>query len=101
MDYTEKEKIKRLLVLIDFEKAFDSISWKFLYNVLKFLGFGPDFILWVKLLNTDVHASVIQAGVKSDYIKIERERNKVTPLLHIFIFSAVKYYIIWFIKILM
>ena len=25
-----------LLMLIDFEKAFDSISWKFMYNVLEF-----------------------------------------------------------------
>ena len=34
MNYTEKNKIDGLLMLIDFEKAFDSISWSFMFNVL-------------------------------------------------------------------
>ena len=59
MEYTERKRIKGLLMLIDFEKAFDSISWKFLYNVLEYFGFGPEFIRWVKLLNTDICASVM------------------------------------------
>ena len=37
---TEKTRKEGLLMLTDFEKAFDSISWKFLYNVLEFFGFG-------------------------------------------------------------
>ena len=44
MYFTEKTQKEGLLMLIDFEKAFDSISWKFLYNVLEFLGFGQNFI---------------------------------------------------------
>ena len=32
-----------LLMLIDFEKAFDSISWKFMCNVLEFLGLPSDY----------------------------------------------------------
>ena len=31
MNYTEQRAIDGLLMLIDFEKVFDSISWKFLY----------------------------------------------------------------------
>ena len=64
MSFTEKQKIKGLLMLIDFEKAFDSVSWKFLYNLLDFFGFGKDFIRWIRMLNTNFHASVIQAGFK-------------------------------------
>ena len=40
MHYTESKNINGLLMLIDFEKAFDSISWKFMYKTLEFLGFG-------------------------------------------------------------
>ena len=51
MYFTEKTQKEGLLMLIDFEKAFDSITWKFLYNVLEFLGFGHNFIKWMKLLH--------------------------------------------------
>ena len=40
MAYTEFKNIPGLLVLIDFEKAFDSISWSFIYKVLEYFGFG-------------------------------------------------------------
>ena len=41
---TEEKQIPGLLMLIDFEKAFDSVSWDFLYAVLKFFNFGDGFI---------------------------------------------------------
>ena len=40
---TEKYKIPGLLLLIDFEKAFDSIVWTFISKVLDLLYFGPIF----------------------------------------------------------
>ena len=47
--YTEKNQIPGLLMLIDFEKAFDSVSWNFLYKVLENFGFNKNFINWIKL----------------------------------------------------
>ena len=41
MHFTEENNVPRLLLLIDFEKAFDSVSWSFLYKVLYFL-----FLFW-------------------------------------------------------
>ena len=37
INYCNFSEKKGLLMLIDFEKAFDSISWKFIYKVLKYL----------------------------------------------------------------
>ena len=59
INYTGKNKIPGLLMLIDFEKAFDSVSWNFLYKVLDFFGFDNDFINWIKLFNNNVIAYVI------------------------------------------
>ena len=44
MNCTENSNIGGLLMLIDFEKAFDSISWSFMYNVLEYMGFDQGFI---------------------------------------------------------
>ena len=44
MHATEVKNIPGLLLLIDFEKAFDSLSWKFLYKVLNFFDYNNNLI---------------------------------------------------------
>ena len=80
MNYTENKQIDGLLMLIDFEKAFDSISWNFLYNVLEYLGFGKAFIRWIRILNNDIYASVLQSGIKSEFFKIQRGCKQGDPI---------------------
>ena len=46
-------------MLIDFKKAFDSLSWKFLYKTLKFFGYSENFLKWIKLFNNEITAYVI------------------------------------------
>lgn len=48
MHFTENNDIPGLLMLIDFEKAFDSISWNFIYKALEFFNFGPSINRWIK-----------------------------------------------------
>ena len=63
MKYTVKDNnIDGLLMLIDLEKAFDSVSWEFMYNVLTFLGFPTNIVEWVKLFNDNIIARVLQSG---------------------------------------
>ena len=71
MDFTERHDISGQLMLIDFEKAFDSISWNFIYKTLKFFGFGNNLVRWVQLFNQDITARVLQCGFMSDAINIE------------------------------
>ena len=40
MHYAEEHNLAGLLLFIDFEKAFDSLSWNFIYKVLAFFRFG-------------------------------------------------------------
>lgn len=51
MSYKEINSLSGLLVLIDIDKVFDSVSWSFLSGCY-FLGFGNNIIKLVKILNT-------------------------------------------------
>ena len=59
-------------MLIDFKKAFDSALGKFMYHTLKFYGFGKHRI---KVLNSDMNASVKQVGIKSDFFPLKEDAS--------------------------
>merc|ERR1712236_34612 len=48
MKFANDKKRAWLILLIDFNKAFDSINHRFLENTLKILGFGENMINWIK-----------------------------------------------------
>ena len=54
MEYTKLYNIPGLMTTFDFKKAFDSISWQFLTEVLRSFNFGESFIRWVGVLYSDV-----------------------------------------------
>ena len=58
-------------MLIDFEKAFDSISWKFMYKVLNHYNFSSEFIKWINIFNTEITATVLQVGFLLDFFPIK------------------------------
>ena len=59
-------------MLIDFNKAFDSISHDFLTNALDLLGFGEDMREWIKIFFNTREANVIINGHLSSTIKLEQ-----------------------------
>ena len=51
MQYTSFRNIPGLILQIDFEKAFDSIEWKYIDEALSAMNFGPDFSkLYIKIV---------------------------------------------------
>ena len=81
-----RKNIPGLLVLIDFEKAFDSVSWDVLYTVLKLFNFGDSFAKRINIFNKYAKAYIIQSRYLSDPINIERgcrQRDPIAPYLFI------------------
>ena len=48
MNELKSQKRTGILLMLDFEKAFDSIEWNYMHKILKRFNFGPSFQNWVK-----------------------------------------------------
>ena len=84
--HTIKNKKSGLILLIDFRKAFDSISHTFIHNTLKSLGFGPDIITWINTFLKNRDAQILIGGHLTDSINLEQgvpQGDIISPYLFI------------------
>ena len=86
MDYTKLYNLPGLMVTIDFEKAFDSLSWNFLFKTLEKFNFGESFIKWIRLLYTNISSCIMNNGVATPLFSIRRgvrQGDLLSPYLFI------------------
>ena len=80
ISYTEEKDIEAILPQIDFEKAFDTIEWPFLFQTLKAFNLGDNFIKWIKLLYTEISSCVGNNGYYSKYFQLKRLIRQGFPI---------------------
>ncbi len=79
MDYFAKHSLPSLILFLDFKKAFDSVSYSFLFALLHHIGLPEEFIVWVKIMYHEVYSNVrhnnwlmmdihLMQGVRVSYI---------------------------------
>ena len=47
ISYLYRTKLPGSLLCLDIEKAFDSVDWNCMFEVLRAFGFGPDIYQWI------------------------------------------------------
>ena len=78
--YYKKEKKEVYALQIDFEKAFDSVNWEFMFLTLEKMNFDEDFITWVKVLYKNTTSCVMNNGHKTAPFNLERGVHQGCPL---------------------
>ena len=74
------ENTDGLLILVDFEKAFDSISWDFISKVLNLFNFSEKTIQAIKSLQKNSFPKIVQNGHSSDLIRLGRGCRRGDPI---------------------
>ncbi|KAJ1702306.1 hypothetical protein LUZ63_002085 [Rhynchospora breviuscula] len=69
-----------LLLKLDFRKAFDSVTWPFLFNTLHTRGFPPKFFNWIKLILETSTSSILLNGVSGPSFPHKRGLRQGDPL---------------------
>ena len=77
---TSQQNHSGIIAIIDFEKAFDTIEWPFLFQTLKAFNFGENFINWIKLLYNNNFSCVSNNGYLSDYFQLNRGIRQGCPI---------------------
>lgn len=77
-------KKKRILLKLDFEKAFDKVNWDFLIETLASRGFGSLFIDWITYILKSGRSCVSFNGKLGSYFSCKkglRQGDPMSPLL--------------------
>ena len=80
IEYLNKNKKPGLLLCLDFEKAFDSLNWGYMFKVLTLFGFGENFTKWIYTFYHNIKASVTVNGALTPWFSIQRGCRQGDPL---------------------
>lgn len=77
-----------LLLKLDISKAFNTVSWPFLLEVLRARGFGPNWCSWIEALLSTGSSRIIlngHQGPSISHMRGVRQGDSLFPLLFIIV----------------
>lgn len=80
IEYLNKNKQPGILVGVDFQKAFDTVSKDLIRDSLKLYGFGDNFSQWIKAIISKSSSSINHFGWISEPFEVQRGIRQGCPL---------------------
>jgi hypothetical protein len=80
IDFARKARKDCLIFKVDFEKAYDSVSWNFLEYMMRQLGFSVMPCRWIRACVCCGNLSVLVNGCPTDEINIQKGLKQGDPL---------------------
>lgn len=80
VDGWRKTKRRGVIIKLDFEKAFDSVNWRFLSSMLLNFGFGVKWISWLKECVTTAKLSMLVNGSPTEEFCPQKGLRQGDPL---------------------
>lgn len=84
MSHPKVKEEETMLLSLDAQKAFDRVSWKYLFQTLRRFRFGPNILEWIQILYSNPQAAVKVNVFLSDWFSLEcgcRKGCSLSPLL--------------------
>ena len=78
--YLHERNLSGMLLLIDFEKAFDTVKWSAIDKTLSFFNFGQSFRNWIKIIYHNVQSAVLNNGYISKFFEPTKGVRQGCPL---------------------
>ena len=81
---TNKHQVPGLLLMVDFEKAFDSVAWSFIEMSLNKFNFGHDIKRWISTFYANIDSCMYVNGQYSEWFDVRRgtkQGNSQSPYL--------------------
>ncbi|GJU28782.1 RNA-directed DNA polymerase, eukaryota [Tanacetum coccineum] len=80
LQWCKLKKKQSLIFKVDFEKAFDSIRWDFLDDILKKFGFGDKWCNWIQSCLRSSRGSIIINGSPTEEFYFQKGLKQGDPL---------------------
>ena len=80
IDYSMFNKTDGAIIFADFQKAFDTLEWKFIDVCLKIYGFKDSFRKWISVIYNDPHLNILTNGWLTRDINPSRGIRQGCPL---------------------
>ncbi|GJY01240.1 RNA-directed DNA polymerase, eukaryota, partial [Tanacetum coccineum] len=80
LQWCKRKNKKAMFFKVDFAKAYDSVRWDFLIDVLEAFGFGPTWCNWIRGTFCFAKASILVNGSPSNEFQFHRGLKQGDPL---------------------